>query len=213
MVFSWISLRYIAKSTIFNLFAIISSESIDGLFTLSIWDSDSVMACLFLFLFLFLIQISELRSQTCCECFGFLNISLNLQYLSWNPWQSSDFYIIFKDFIHKYCEFHIFLWLEFFLLYSFHHLLACFIFYPYLQVYSRILGMCYNFTNQDFVVFPVSATTSLIFCEIMYIQPSLLNSWFITRWVYKGMDCKYTFRVVVHLALCGNHKGWELTCQ
>ena len=27
------------------------------------------------------------------------------------------------------------------------------------------------------------------------------------------MDCKYTFRVVVHLALCGNHKGCKLISQ
>ena len=33
---------------------------------------------------------------------------------------------------------------------------------------------------------------------------------FLVRWVYKGMDHKCTFRVVVHLALCGNHKGWRL---
>ena len=53
IVFSWISLWYIVKSSILWLFAIIGSESIDGLYTLSIWESDSVMVCLFLFLFLF----------------------------------------------------------------------------------------------------------------------------------------------------------------
>ena len=153
---------------------------------------------------------SDLRSQTCYGCFGFLNISLNLQYLSWNPWQSLDFYNIFEDFSCKYCEFHIFLWLEFFLCAPFTIFWHICIFYPYLEVYGHVLGMCYNFTNQDFVVFPVSATTSLIFCKIIYIQPSLSNSWFITRWVYKGTDCKCTFRVVVHLALCGNHMGWKL---
>ena len=52
-------------------------------------------------------------------------------------------------------------------LYTFINFWHICVFYPYLEVYSHILGMCYNFTNQDFVVFPVSATTSLIFCEII----------------------------------------------
>ena len=42
------------------------------------------------------------RSQTSYGCFGFLNISLNPQCLSWNPWQSLDFCNIFEDFIFVY---------------------------------------------------------------------------------------------------------------
>ena len=42
-------------------------------------------------------------------------------------------------------------------LFSFHHCL--YFFCPYLKVYSRVLGMCFDFSDQDFVVFPASATT------------------------------------------------------
>ena len=130
-------------------------------------------------LFLFLISVSDLRlrSQTCYRMFQisqyFIKSSISFHEILGNPQISALFlrisstniviFVFLFGWSFSFCTPFIIFW----------H--VC-VFYPYLEVYGHILGMCYNFTDQDFVVFPASATTSLIFCEIMYIQPSLSNS-------------------------------------
>ena len=82
----------------------------------------------------------------------------------------------FEDFLLEYCDFSFFcgdvfwlIWLEFSQICTpFIICLACWCFLSLPQECMITFWVCdYNFTNQDFVVFPASTTTSLIFCKVI----------------------------------------------
>ena len=129
------------------------------------------MVCLFLFLFLFCFRSQILDLKTCYvfQISQYLSEIFNifLKILG-NPWISVIFLRISSANIVNFkfvCIFVLHLNLAGVFLCTFVIFWHVCIFYPCLEVYNHVLGICYNFTNQDFVVFPVSATTSLVFCR------------------------------------------------